>query len=239
MNEIDKQIAEKLAQCGWCAPMRVRMSKEDCEKIKNREPNFYADIDGPPPHCASCPGLDMNASQQKEMIMNQQQKSYTVSDIVKLSGISRNYLYVLKSKALRGEALPEGEAVQSLLKTFQDLGIDWCDIVKGLPGWARTRRNKTSTCQISQTDNSEAVEGNVEPDVLPSEAAELPTNEKEPESLAETILDSGPPPSLEQSVMSLLHGPAEHPKSDLGHLPLDLLVGEIVRRFPRAEIILR
>ncbi len=235
MNEIDKQIAEKLAQCGWCAPMHVRMSKEDCEKIKNREPNFYADIDGPPPHCASCPGLDM----QKEMIMNQQQKSYTVSDIVKLSGVSRNYLYALKSKALRGESLPEGEAVQSLLKTFQDLGIDWCDIVKDLPGWSKARLNKTSTCQISQTENSETVEGNVEPDVLPSEAAELPTPEKEPESLTETVLDSDEVPGLEQSVMSLLHGPAEHPKSDLGQLPLELLVGEIVRRFPRAEIVLR
>lgn len=168
-----------------------------------------------------------------------QQKSYTVSDIARLSGISRNYLYVLKRAALRGEALPEGKSVQSVLKTLQELGIDWCDIVADVPGWTKARQNKTSTCQISQTDNSEAADGNVEPDVLPSEAAELPTNEKELENLTKTVLDSDEAPGLEQSVMSLLHGPAEHPKSDLGQLPLELLVGEIVRRFPRAEIVLR
>lgn len=88
--------------------------------------------------------------------------------------------------------------------------------------------------------------------VLPSESAELPASEKEPESSMETMLESDVTHGIERSVLNNLYVPeeAETLKQELretdnlyplglGHLPLELLVGEIVRRFPRAEIVLR
>lgn len=71
--------------------------------------------------------------------------------------------------------------------------------------------------------------------VLPSESAELPNPERKTESGMETAIVVEDAETLKQELRE-----TDNPYPlGLGQLPLELLVGEIVRRFPRAEVVLR
>ena len=202
------------------------------------------------------------APKQERIIMAQTERTYTVAELAGLLGLSPKDVSNAKYSKTKNP-LP-GSQIGAVLEGMRLRGITWNQVVPAyaarvekapktvpameapappVPGPASalplSARRENEPLQVSTVESvqPDPADGDVVDAGQPMEP-KLDTLSRIEAELEAEAAQSGDTPRTLPSASNLLP-PTYNPDFPLGHIPLESLVGEITRRMPRAEVVLR
>lgn len=247
---LQEQIAVKLASLGYCRALHARISAADCAALKNRKGNISACEEGPP-QCATCSGLVASphpiegeslvpaqslqtqvgskpeaAEFKEELTMqkteqNTENKNITIASLARDTGLDYRRVWAIFKLHLAGKK-SSGDGACKIQEYFDQEGLGWDNV---LTPNARGKAAQAPT--LKQQANLPA------PEMV---ALFKPAKMK--------WMTNIPAPEMAVNPQNVDPLPMPQPDSQiklasLQNLPLEDLLAELVRRLPRAEIILR
>ena len=200
------------------------------------------------------------ANEDNSMPMIAEKKDYTAKDIAKLSNVSDAYIHNLHYLVRKSKPLPNSVKTKTVLNTLAELGISLGDIVK-IQGWKNANIKQAAKCLAKQTakhdtPKTESLETGVTKILKEIEQPQTQQSSElindimdiaQKDDFTDSIQGAAPPKAPpvragQKPVPSLAEFkslPTAEPTIDLSDLPLEALIVEIIRRLPRAELVLR
>ena len=250
MNDIEEFLATRT---GYCSPLRMRLTAEGCEGIRNRQAGNWSHEETfeAPKQCFDCVGLDFTTPyKSKEAVMPktkpelatlikpapEQMKTYTLGEVAEKAGLHYKNAWDINRKLLAGKNMTSVNEIR-FVTAMRELGIDRSAIVKGSPksNWPKKSKKQNPVAELAPLERLERLP---EPRPLPAQPAEQ-TRPTEPvlTNYLTDMLDSRPTsrdepakalPAPERVCSTSVQTSA--PKVDLTTLPLGELLAELQRR---------
>lgn len=252
-------VEEFLSQrTSYCERLRMRLTPEGCAAIRNRAPISWAfdDICSAPKQCADCPGLNAPAivpkspvddagsimalplvedalsafqvetdqesnkadSLSEEVIMAEEQvRTMTTEELAALAGVTAKSVCDARKLARMGTQSVKGKCGK-VIATMREHNITWEQVIGRRPGKPKVSPFISNVAKPEKTPSLEEFATDV---CLPDD---------------EDYEENNVPSTLKAYTLDRPEYVRDFP---LSHIPLEALVGEITRRMPRAEVMLR
>jgi hypothetical protein len=114
------------SRTGRCERLHMRITPENCRKLREQRPDFRNGIEGPPPQCAGCPGVMMDGAKESKM----QQQFYTIKELATLLG--EKVGDVRNAKTWTPKNPRPGSAIYRIIEAMKDRGITWDQVVSSI-----------------------------------------------------------------------------------------------------------
>ena len=218
--DLQDQITAKLSTLGYCKALHARISASDCVTLKTRTSDFFYGGSGPPPQCATCSGLAAQKSEPQKMkqllekkevrMLEEAKKTYTLGELARLCNCKYKQVWAIRKRMLAG-AVCRGANFEKIQAFFKQHGIGWNDVVR-----QEGKIAPQKACYAQGANTPQLFENDEQPYA--------------PQNNMVTMEESFTTPEL-----NLVPAQA----NALNTLPLEVLLAELVRRLPRAQVILR